>query len=361
MARLAAGWEKPVALVPTMGALHAGHLSLIDHARREVGKDGVVVVSIFVNPLQFGPTEDLSRYPRPLQRDLALCRERGVNVVFNPGVEDMYAPGRSVVIDETLLSGGLCGASRPGHFSGVCTVVAKLFNLVRPDVAVFGRKDYQQLAIIQRMVRDLNFPVRIVPSETVREADGLAMSSRNVYLSEEERKQAPVLRRALLRAAEAVRSGETDPWGVREELRKEIERGASLARVDYAEVRDAEDLQGVDVIAKPVVLALAVFFGKTRLIDNIVAETRVEKKNGRGNRFTERGGGDGQALDHRRTKPMAAVSADGRKILRLRAPRSAQDDRSSVATHKLAAVRKEDATPIWHKGDESTTLSEQKR
>ena len=169
MSRLAAAWKKRVVLVPTMGALHAGHLALVDHARRIAGRSGVVVVSIFVNPLQFGPKEDLSRYPRPLRRDLALCRERGVDLVFHPDAAGMYAPGRSVVVDESLLTNGLCGSSRPGHFSGVCTVVAKLFNLVRPQAAVFGKKDYQQLAIIRQMVRDLNFPLDIVGSETVRE------------------------------------------------------------------------------------------------------------------------------------------------------------------------------------------------
>ena len=194
MARLAAKWPAPVAFVPTMGALHEGHLALVDRARAAVGPRGIVVVSIFVNPTQFGPKEDFSLYPRPLRQDLAACRRRGVDVVFSPGAADMYAPDASVAVDEAALSGGLCGGSRPGHFRGVCTVVAMLFNLVRPTFAVFGRKDYQQLAVIRRMVRDLHFPVRIIGLDTVREADGLAMSSRNVHLKAEERAQAPALR-----------------------------------------------------------------------------------------------------------------------------------------------------------------------
>ena len=269
MSRLAAAWKNRVVLVPTMGALHAGHLALVDHARRIAGRTGTVVISIFVNPLQFGPKEDLSRYPRPLRRDLALCRERGVDIVFHPDAAGMYAPGRSVTVDESLLTNGLCGRSRPGHFSGVCTVVAKLFNLVRPHAAVFGKKDYQQLAIIRRMVRDLNFPLEIAGSETVREPDGLALSSRNVYLTPEERSQAPILRRALLSAGKRVRNGERDAEQLRASLEKELAT-ATLARVDYAEIVDADDLQPVDRIERPTLLALAVFFGRTRLIDNLV-------------------------------------------------------------------------------------------
>ncbi len=269
MARRSAAWDRPVALVPTMGALHAGHLALIDHARQAVGPGGIVVVSIFVNPLQFGPKEDLSKYPRPLRADLARCREQGVDVVFHPDADGMYAPGASVTVEESLLSGGLCGSSRPGHFRGVCTVVAKLFNLVRPTVAVFGQKDAQQLAIIRRMVRDLQFPVKILAGETVREPDGLALSSRNVYLNAEERAQAPVLRRALLLAAKRARAGERDAAVLRAVLEREIAT-APLARVDYAEAVDAEDLKPVRFIDKKTLLAVAVFFGRTRLIDNLV-------------------------------------------------------------------------------------------
>ena len=267
MTRLAARWDRPVALVPTMGALHAGHLALVDRARREVGRRGIVVVSIFVNPLQFGPKEDLSRYPRPLRRDLALCREHGVDHVFHPDAAGMYAPGRSVFIDESLLTGSLCGRSRPGHFSGVCTVVAKLFNLVRPTVAVFGEKDYQQLAIIRQMVRDLNFPLRIVGHEIVREPDGLALSSRNVYLTPEERAQVTVLRRALRRVRERADAGERSTARLRQMLARELAT-APLARVDYAEIVDAADLQPVKTLERPALAALAVFFGRTRLIDN---------------------------------------------------------------------------------------------
>ncbi len=269
MSRLAASWNQRVVLVPTMGALHAGHLALVDHARRLAGRDGTVVVSIFVNPLQFGPKEDLARYPRPLRRDLALCRGRGVDIVFHPAVEGMYTPGRSVTVDESLLTTGLCGRSRPGHFSGVCTVVAKLFNLVRPAAAVFGQKDFQQFAIIRRMVRDLNFPVEIIGSETVREPDGLALSSRNVFLTPDERAQAPVLRRALLLAGKRFRNGERHADALLTVIEKELAT-ATHARVDYAEIVDADDLQPLTRIERPALLAVAVFFGRTRLIDNLV-------------------------------------------------------------------------------------------
>ena len=269
MSRLSAGWKNRVVLVPTMGALHAGHLALVDHARRIAGRTGTVVVSIFVNPLQFGPKEDLARYPRPLRRDLALCRGRGVDIVFRPDVAGMYASGCSVKVDESLLTNGLCGRSRPGHFSGVCTVVAKLFNLVRPHAAIFGQKDYQQLAIIRRMVRDLNFPVQIIGAATVREPDGLALSSRNVFLTPDERAQAPALRRALLLAGKSVRNGERNAGSIRSVLEKELGT-AALARVDYAEIVSADDLQPITQIENPSLLAVAVYFGRTRLIDNLV-------------------------------------------------------------------------------------------
>lgn len=276
MARMSAAWERRVVLVPTMGALHAGHLSLIEQARQVAGNEGVVAVSIFVNPAQFGPQEDLARYPRPLRRDLALCRERDVDVVFHPEAGAMYLPGQSIGVDETLLSGGLCGRSRPGHFRGVCTIVAKLFNLVRPAAAVFGLKDYQQLAIIRRMVRDLNFPLAIIAGEIVREPDGLALSSRNVYLTREERAQAPVLRRALLLAEENFRAGERDATVLRFLLENELS-GAPLARVDYAEIVDADDLRPIPRVERPAVMVLAVFFGKTRLIDNLKLWPRPQR------------------------------------------------------------------------------------
>lgn len=268
MTRLSAHWDKPVVLVPTMGALHAGHLALVRRARTLARRSGMVVVSIFVNPFQFGPKEDLSRYPRPLARDLRLCREAGVDLVFQPQPEDMYAPDRSVFVDEDKLSLGLCGAARPGHFRGVCTVVAKLLNLVRPDTAIFGQKDAQQLALIRRLVRDLNIPVRVVAAPTHREADGLAMSSRNAYLSFEERSEALALRRAILMGAGAIRGGERKAAKVREHMRVAFEAGTQLGRIDYLEVVDANTLAPLDVIRGDVLLPGAAFFGRTRLIDN---------------------------------------------------------------------------------------------
>lgn len=262
--------EHPVALVPTMGALHAGHLSLVELARETVGKEGAVVVSIFVNPLQFGPKEDFSKYPRPLEVDLALCRSAGVNAVFHPHAEEMYPLDRSTYVEETLLSMGMCGGSRPGHFRGVCTVVLKLFNIVTPDLAVFGRKDYQQLAVIRRMVRDLNVPVRILAGETVREPDGLALSSRNQYLSAEERREALALNRALRRGSKAVlvASGTPDRHDVLALMRRELET-SPLARLDYLEIVDAETLQPAENPKRGDVLLGAAYFGQTRLIDNI--------------------------------------------------------------------------------------------
>ena len=257
--------QKPVVFVPTMGALHEGHAALIREARRLAGKHGTVVVSIFVNPTQFGPGEDFERYPRSLQTDREICARAGADVVFHPSAADMYPPDPSVTILETSLSQLLCGASRPGHFAGVCTVVAKLFNLVRPDRAVFGKKDYQQLAIIRRMVRDLNMGVEICGLETVREADGLAMSSRNAYLSTEECEQAPAIRRAMLAADISL-----DRDGVIEGIAAQLAVEAPLGRIDYLELVDAESLERIARVAdRPAVIAAAVFFGKTRLIDNL--------------------------------------------------------------------------------------------
>ena len=258
----------PVVLVPTMGALHDGHAALIDHARHLAGRGGLVVVSIFVNPTQFGPAEDFTRYPRTLDADRKLCVEHGADVIFHPTAEAMYPSGFSAFVDESEVSARLCGASRPGHFRGVCTVVLKLFQITQPDSAVFGLKDFQQCAVIRRMVRDLNVPVRIVPVETVREPDGVALSSRNRYLSAEERTQAAVLRRALLAAAAAFKAGETSAAKLRRLLLKTIAT-APLARLDYAEIADADTLRPVREVRRNTVLALAVFFGKTRLIDNL--------------------------------------------------------------------------------------------
>jgi pantoate--beta-alanine ligase len=261
--------SKPGVLVPTMGALHKAHLELIRVAREHAGKDGEVAVSIFVNPLQFEPGSDYERYPRPEKADEDFCRDAGVDLLFRPSVEEMYFDDRSTFVEESSLSSVLEGKSRPGHFRGVCTVVAKLFNILTPDVAVFGEKDFQQLAIIRRMVRDLNFKIDIVAIPTVREEDGLARSSRNQYLNAEERKQATVLRRALLKAAEMTRGGETSTTRVVSAVREMIGQ-APLTRIDYVGLVDAGNLQPIEVIGPNSLLALAVFFGKTRLIDNIL-------------------------------------------------------------------------------------------
>lgn len=264
-----------VVLVPTMGALHEGHLALVREARALAGEHGQVAVSIFVNPLQFGPNEDLDRYPRTLEKDLAGCAEAGADVVFAPSAAEVYFPDRSISVSESSLSTGLCGASRPGHFDGVCTVVAKLFNLFQPDEAVFGKKDYQQLAIIRRMVRDLNFPITIHGLETVREADGLAMSSRNQYLNEEERAQAPALQAALLVLRDAWLDGTTGATKLKQFVTTHLQKNAPLSKLDYLEVVDAETLEPLTVTQKnrSAVALAAVFFGKTRLIDNIKLPT----------------------------------------------------------------------------------------
>ena len=258
--------KKRRVLVPTMGALHAGHVSLIRLARRHAGPKGEVAVSIFVNPLQFEPGADFARYPRPAAADEAVCRTEGVDLIFRPQPNEMYFDDRSTFAEETVLSERLCGATRPGHFRGVCTVVTKLFQLLTPEAAVFGEKDFQQLAIIRRMVRDLDFPVEIVAGPTVRDADGLALSSRNQYLNAKERAQAPVIRSTLLKAAQ---SKEKSARKLLAAVRKQI-RTASLARIDYAEIVDADDLQPRLIVEPRSLLAVAVFFGKTRLIDNIL-------------------------------------------------------------------------------------------
>lgn len=252
-------------LVPTMGALHKAHSELIRVARERAGKDGEVAVSIFVNPLQFEPGSDYERYPRPEKDDEELCRNAGVDLLFRPNPAEMYSDDRSVFVDEMSLSTVLEGKSRPGHFRGVCTVVAKLFNILQPDSAVFGEKDVQQLAIVRRMVRDLNYAVDIVSVPTVREDDGLACSSRNAYLNPEERKQAPVLRRALLAAKESEEESAKDVV----DLVRKIINEAPLARIDYVELVDPETLRPAQIVKANSVIALAVYFGKTRLIDNI--------------------------------------------------------------------------------------------
>ena len=260
---------RPLVLVPTMGALHAGHLSLIRKARTLAGRKGLVVVSIFVNPTQFGPGEDFSRYPRTFPADRKLCEEAGVDFLFHPDPAEIYPPGFSTYINEERLSLGLCGKTRPGHFRGVCTVVLKLFNIVAPDTAIFGEKDYQQAAIIRRMVADLNVPVRIVTAPTVREPDGLALSSRNAYLTPEERSQATAIRRALLLARDASLQR---PAELARLVRREI-KTASLAKIDYVEVLDARTLEPPASSTRELVIACAVWLGRTRLLDNIRRKT----------------------------------------------------------------------------------------
>ncbi|MEJ0090468.1 MAG: pantoate--beta-alanine ligase [Limisphaerales bacterium] len=274
MQRLAKKWQRAgthIGFVPTMGYLHAGHLSLVHEARKRVGKTGKVVVSIYVNPTQFAPIEDLSKYPRDLKRDLKLCREAGVDAVFTPSDAEMY-PGKaeenySTYVIEEKLSRTMEGVSRPIHFRGVTTVVAKLFNIVLPDVAVFGQKDFQQAAVIQRMVMDLNFPLKIIVVPTLRERDGLAMSSRNKFLDAEQRAQAVILFHALQAAKAAVKKNPVSAARLKADL-KEFITAASLARLDYVEFFDPETLAPVAQVKRGTQMALAVFFGKTRLIDN---------------------------------------------------------------------------------------------
>ncbi len=252
-----------------MGALHEGHLALVRRARKLAGKQGLVIVSIFVNPTQFGPKEDFSKYPRPFARDAELCRKNGVDLIFNPTPEQMYPADFSTYVNENSLADALCGKSRPGHFRGVCTVVAKLFNILAPDVAVFGKKDFQQLAIIRRMVRDLDLPVKIDGLETIREKDGLALSSRNQYLSAEERAQAPAIRRALLAASKNIRAAQKIATGIIESI--------PAAKIDYIEVLDAATLRPLTPQSRIAVIAAAVFLGKTRLIDNITVALKKSK------------------------------------------------------------------------------------
>jgi pantoate--beta-alanine ligase len=252
-------------LVPTMGALHKAHGELIRVAREAAGKDGEVAVSIFVNPLQFEPGSDYERYPRPEKADEEFCRSAGVDLLFRPPVEAVYPNDRSTFVEETSLSSTLEGQARPGHFRGVCTVVAKLFNILVPEAAVFGKKDFQQLAIIRRMVRDLNFNIDIIAVPTVREDDGLACSSRNQYLNHEQRKQAMVLYNALIAAKNAGEKTAKDVVALAQRVINE----ANFARIDYADVVDAETLKPVEAVGANSVLLLAVFFGKTRLIDNM--------------------------------------------------------------------------------------------
>ena len=255
-------------LVPTMGALHRGHGELIRIAREAAGRNGEVAVSIFVNPLQFAPGGDYEKYPRPDEEDDEFCRKAGVDLLFRPSVSEMYPADFSVSVEENALANRLEGKSRPGHFRGVCTVVAKLFHLLSPDAAVFGEKDFQQLAIIRRMVRDLSFPIEIIGAATVREADGLACSSRNKYLRQTEREQAPVLQRALQQARQLVAQGEQSTDAILAAARGVIAT-APLARIDYLEVVNVETLGPVAKAGPDSVIVVAAFFGQTRLIDNL--------------------------------------------------------------------------------------------
>ncbi|MDT6911810.1 pantoate--beta-alanine ligase, partial [Enterococcus faecium] len=257
-----------VGLVPTMGYLHEGHESLIRKASKENDK---VVVSIFVNPTQFGKNEDLGSYPRDLERDIEVCTRGRATAIFNPEVEEMYCDNASTFVNITGLTEGLCGASRPIHFRGVCTVVSKLFNIIPADRAYFGEKDAQQLAVIKRMVRDLNIDIDVVGCPIIREEDGLAKSSRNTYLSLEERSSATILNKSLTLAKEALNNGERDSLKIIEIISKNINT-YNLAKIDYVEVVDSLSLQRVNYIEKSVLVAIAVFIGKTRLIDNFTFE-----------------------------------------------------------------------------------------
>jgi pantoate--beta-alanine ligase len=287
MQKLAQRWKcagTKIGFVPTMGYLHAGHMSLVRRARQAVGKGGKVVVSIYVNPTQFAPTEDLAKYPRDLKRDLKLCRAAGADAVFTPADAQMYPQvggrrcesaayprcdqrGYSTYVVEENLARVMEGAARPTHFRGVTTVVAKLFNLVLPDVAVFGAKDWQQAAVIRRMVADLNFPVKLIVAPTMREADGLALSSRNKYLDAEQRAQAVILFHALQAAKAAVCRKPVAAARLKQDL-QEFFTAAPLARLDYVEFFEPDTLQPVATVKRGTHMALAVFFGRTRLIDN---------------------------------------------------------------------------------------------
>ncbi len=264
-------WRKEgfsVGLVPTMGFLHEGHQSLIE---KSVAENDKTVVSVFVNPIQFGPNEDFESYPRDLGRDALLCENAGAAIIFHPEAEEMYGDNFSAYVGMNNLSMELCGKSRPIHFNGVCTVVAKLLNIVAPDRAYFGQKDAQQLAIIRRMVRDLDMDVEIVGCPIIREDDGLAKSSRNTYLSADERKAALVLSRAINQGQEMIKNGERDAAVVIEAMTKTVE-AEPMSRIDYIEIVDADEITKISEIKGRILTAMAVYIGKTRLIDNFIAE-----------------------------------------------------------------------------------------
>jgi len=259
---------KNVGYVPTMGYLHDGHGSLIKEARKN---NDYVVVSIFVNPMQFGPTEDLASYPRDLDKDAALCESLGVDLIFNPEPEEMYDESFTSYVDINGLSDHLCGLSRPVHFRGVCTVLAKFFNIIQPDRAYFGQKDAQQAAIVKQFVKDINFPVEIVRCPIIREADGLAMSSRNTYLSPEERQAALILSKAIFLGQDMVKSGEKDAAVVINKMTLLI-KTEKLAEIEYVKAVNGLTMEDVDTIGSPCLVAMAVRIGKTRLIDNFVVD-----------------------------------------------------------------------------------------
>jgi len=267
MMRVVKEVDRPLGLVPTMGYLHEGHISLVRKAREE---SRTLAASVFVNPTQFGPSEDLATYPRDMERDLALLKEAGTDVVFAPPAEEVYPSGFDTWVSVDKLSQRLEGASRPGHFRGVATVVAKLFNIVRPDRAYFGQKDGQQCAVIRRMARDLNMGVEVVVLPTVREPDGLAMSSRNVYLTPEARRAAPVLYRALCHVREIWQQGERDAERLRQAARQMIQAESEVERLDYVSVADADTLEELDTVDRPAMVSLAAKIGKPRLIDNVL-------------------------------------------------------------------------------------------
>lgn len=265
---------KSIGLVPTMGALHEGHLSLMRRARKE---NDLVAVSIFVNPTQFGPREDFKKYPRRLKYDAALCKRTGVDIIFNPDAKEIYPDNYRTYVSVEGLSDLLCGKSRPGHFKGVTTIVTKLFNIIMPDVAYFGQKDAQQAVIIKRLARDLNMPVRIKVLPIIREKDGLAMSSRNAYLSRQQRQDAVILSKSLKHARDLIKGGVTNSGRIINEIRRLI-NAKNKAKLDYISVVDPESLQPVGKIKDDCLIALAAWFGSTRLIDNIILKSNIKNQ-----------------------------------------------------------------------------------
>ncbi len=259
----------PLILVPTMGALHSGHFALINKAKELAGTDGAVVVSIFVNPIQFDRAQDLESYPRPIEADLNHCDQLGVDFVFTPEASEFYHPDRSIDVSENALSSLLCGASRPGHFDGVCTVITKLFNIIQPTAAIFGQKDFQQLAIIKRLVRDLSYRTQIITHPTIRENSGLAKSSRNIGLTDAERSQAAAIFEGLQLAKKLYKSGVTSSDRILAKFRLHLDKHAPLSKINYLECVCANSLQSLKEVEQPAVIATAVFFGQVRLIDNI--------------------------------------------------------------------------------------------